>query len=109
MNWDAIAATAELLGATGVILSLVYLAAQVRQGATARRMGRCRRSLNLEEGAGAVTLMGNGPRRWGQGERVLSLIQLLAASSFSAVPMSNQGCPVTSTGWMIHPALASSR
>ena len=32
MNWDAIAAVGELLGATGVILSLLYLAAQLRQG-----------------------------------------------------------------------------
>ena len=31
MNWDAIAAVAELLGATGVILSLLYLATQLRQ------------------------------------------------------------------------------
>jgi len=30
MNWNAIAAVAELLGAIGVILSLVYLASQVR-------------------------------------------------------------------------------
>ena len=32
MNWDAIGAAAELLGAIGVIASLLYLAAQVRQG-----------------------------------------------------------------------------
>lgn len=31
MNWDAIGAVAELIGALGVILSLVYLALQVRQ------------------------------------------------------------------------------
>ena len=31
MNWNAIAAVAELLGAVGVILSLAYLAAQVRR------------------------------------------------------------------------------
>jgi hypothetical protein len=31
MNWDAIAALAELLGAIAVLASLVYLAAQVRQ------------------------------------------------------------------------------
>ena len=31
MNWDAIGAIAELLGAAGVILSLLYLAGQVRQ------------------------------------------------------------------------------
>ena len=30
MNWDAIGAIAELLGAVGVIASLVYLAGQVR-------------------------------------------------------------------------------
>ena len=31
MNWDAIGAIAELLGAVGVIASLVYLASQIRQ------------------------------------------------------------------------------
>jgi hypothetical protein len=31
MNWDAIAAMAELVGAVGVIASLFYLASQIRQ------------------------------------------------------------------------------
>jgi hypothetical protein len=31
MNWDAIGAIAELLGAVGVIASLVYLTTQIRQ------------------------------------------------------------------------------
>ena len=31
MNWDAIGAVAELLAALGVIISLLYLAAQIRQ------------------------------------------------------------------------------
>ncbi len=31
MNWDAIGAIAELLGAVGVIASLIYLATQIRQ------------------------------------------------------------------------------
>ncbi len=31
MNWDAIGAIAELLGAVGVIASLIYLAGQIRQ------------------------------------------------------------------------------
>ncbi len=31
MNWDAVGAVAELAGAGGVILSLVYLAVQIRQ------------------------------------------------------------------------------
>lgn len=31
MNWDAIAATAELLGAIGVLASLIFLGLQIRQ------------------------------------------------------------------------------
>ena len=34
MNWDAIAAIAELLGATGVIVTLAYLAIQIRHSST---------------------------------------------------------------------------
>ena len=37
MNWDAVAAVAELLGATGVIISLVYLGSQVRSSSRAAR------------------------------------------------------------------------
>ena len=31
MNWDALAAIAEILGAIGVLASLIYLAVQIRQ------------------------------------------------------------------------------
>ena len=31
MNWNAIGAVAELVGASGVIASLLYLAVQIRQ------------------------------------------------------------------------------
>ena len=34
MSWDAIGAVAEVVGALGVILSLLYLATQMRQGLT---------------------------------------------------------------------------
>jgi len=37
MNWNAIGALAELLGAVGVIASLIYLAGQVRGGAKQAR------------------------------------------------------------------------
>jgi hypothetical protein len=37
MNWDAIGAIAELLGAIGVIASLIYLARQIRDGQRALR------------------------------------------------------------------------
>lgn len=38
MNWDAIGAIAELLGALGVIGSLIYVATQVRRGTIATRL-----------------------------------------------------------------------
>ena len=34
MSWDAIGAVAEVVGALGVILSLLYVAAQIRHGLT---------------------------------------------------------------------------
>ena len=37
MNWSAIAAIAELIGAVGVIFSLIYLGSQIKQGATAAK------------------------------------------------------------------------
>jgi hypothetical protein len=38
MNWEATGALAELIGALGVIVSIVYLAAQVRQNTRALRL-----------------------------------------------------------------------
>ncbi len=38
MNWEAIGSLAELLGALGVIASLLYLSAQVRHGTRATRI-----------------------------------------------------------------------
>jgi hypothetical protein len=43
MNWEAIGAIAELLGAVGVIASLVYLATQIRH--SREQMGRNTRAL----------------------------------------------------------------
>ena len=34
MNWDAIGALSELLGATAVVVSIIYLALQVRQNSS---------------------------------------------------------------------------
>ena len=31
MNWDAIGAAGEIIGATGVLISLLYLASQIRK------------------------------------------------------------------------------
>lgn len=35
MNWEAISSVAEIIGATGVIVSLIYLASQVKQNTKA--------------------------------------------------------------------------
>jgi hypothetical protein len=39
LNWEAIGALAELVGAIGVIASLAYLASQIRQNTHAMRGG----------------------------------------------------------------------
>ena len=38
MNWEAIGAVGEMLGAAGVIVTLIYLARQIRLSATATRL-----------------------------------------------------------------------
>ena len=38
MNWEAIGAIGEVLGAAGVIFTLVYLAVQIRQNTAMTRM-----------------------------------------------------------------------
>ena len=46
MNWDAIGAGAELLGAVGVIASLVYLSVQIRQNTNSIRAASGREVLH---------------------------------------------------------------
>jgi len=46
MNWDAIGAIAEGLGAAGVVVSLVYLATQIRQNTAAIRAGTAQQVTN---------------------------------------------------------------
>ena len=40
MNWEAIGAIGELLGALGVVITLVYLAVQIRQNTQSMEEGR---------------------------------------------------------------------
>lgn len=42
MNWNAIGAVGEMLGALGVIITLVYLARQIRQNTLATRLSASR-------------------------------------------------------------------
>lgn len=56
MNWDALAAVAELLAALGVIVSVVYLAAQIRHGAVqVDELGRSQRLVALADVAQRFT------------------------------------------------------
>ncbi len=53
MNWSAVGAIGELLGAAAVVVSLLYLAAQMRMGA---RQAQLEAGRNLSRGIGDVSL-----------------------------------------------------
>ena len=59
MNWDAIGAIAETLGAVGVIASLVYLATQIRDGQRALRAGSYQQLFQSQEEL--ISRGSNGP------------------------------------------------
>ena len=54
MNWDAIGAVGEILGATGVIVTLAYLATQIRQNT---RQSRATAFQTLTDTGAAVSQM----------------------------------------------------
>ena len=61
MDWNAISAVGQLIGAVGVVLSLIYLAIQVRQNTNALRLAN---SHNLSEAAlHFATTLGSEPHR----------------------------------------------
>ena len=51
MNWDAIGASAEMLAAIGVIISLVYLSLQMRHNTVAIRRSNARQTTSDNNGA----------------------------------------------------------
>lgn len=56
MDWSAISAAAEILGAIGVIVSLIYLATQIRQNTSQlEQAGRSHRLESLHEVANRFT------------------------------------------------------
>ena len=59
MNWEAIGAVAEAAGALGVLVSIVYLALQVKQNTEESRIARAQ-SLNTAN-ADANALVANNP------------------------------------------------
>ena len=62
MSWDAIGAVAELLGAIGVIASLVYLAGQIRD--SREQMSRNTQAVRCNTGL-QLTACGRDGRRGG--------------------------------------------
>jgi hypothetical protein len=67
MNWDAIGAIAESVGALGVIVSLIYLAFQVRQNTAQVRLSRVQEtSSSLQDGFAVLYHPGN-PQIWYKG------------------------------------------
>ena len=51
MNWDAIGAIGEIVGATGVIVTLIYLAVQIRQNTSATNRTNVRNVLESNNSA----------------------------------------------------------
>lgn len=51
MNWDAIGAIGEIIGAAGVIATLIYLAIQIRQNTTAMNRTTVRQALESNNAA----------------------------------------------------------
>ena len=67
MNWDAVGAIAESVGAVGVIATLAYLAVQVRENAEQLRLGRAQDvSASIQDGFAPIYYPGN-PRIWHKG------------------------------------------
>ena len=48
MNWDAISAIGEIVGATAVVLSLIYLAVQIRHGTRATEAASVQEAVALD-------------------------------------------------------------
>ena len=67
MNWDAVGAIAESVGALGVIVSLIYLALQVRQNTKQVQLSRFQEtSSSLQDGFAPIYQPGN-PEIWHRG------------------------------------------
>jgi hypothetical protein len=70
MNWDAIGAIAELLGAVGVIASLIYLGIQIRSNTRAAKVAAYQQTLVASRDIGLAVMAHSDlfetmVRRWG--------------------------------------------
>ena len=68
MNWDAIGAIAETLGAGGVIMTLAYLAVQIKQNtSTVRSNSATSHTQSIQTAAHAISPHPEGSKLWWSG------------------------------------------
>ncbi len=85
MDWDAIAATAELLGAAGVIVSLIYLAIHVRIYSADTRHASIDRLVEIwSTSIGALADNRDLALVWANGHRDLSALDATDKAMFFA-------------------------
>lgn len=89
MNWDAIAAIAEAVGAAGVILTLAYLAMQIRQNTASVRAATLQ-GLKADSVAFTETLFKDADlvRIWSLGLNRLDSLQDLDRDRFHLIVLS---------------------
>ena len=92
MNWDAIGALAELLGAAGVIISIIYLARQVSHNTQATRLDATFRVMESTVGTSGLPLVNDaelGGRLFAalQGERPSDPGELLQVQAWCFVTL----------------------
>jgi len=75
LTWDAIAAVGELLGAVGVIASLVYVARQVRSSGYQARQAAVQSVVNKMNDVWNVMASGGTADLWARGSRGLGNLE----------------------------------
>lgn len=66
MNWDAAGAIGEILGAVAVLITLVYVSAQIRQGTKATRLQTTHLTFHLSFEMVSLFSQGNNAEIWGK-------------------------------------------
>jgi len=67
MNWEAIGAVGEILGAIAVVVSLVYLATQIRQNSKAVRNEALQRAIEDRSSMAKITMQSDLAPIWRRG------------------------------------------
>ena len=87
MNWDAIGAVGEILGAMAVFITLVYLSIQIRQGTKATRLRTAHETFQLSFEMVSIFSRGENSEIWSkfrrEGWKSLSPEQQVVAGSIA--------------------------